>query len=100
MLNQKRQVLGNSLPVQWLGLHASTAGDMGSIPGWGTRNLHAVCPGLPVPHPPKKEKEKGLCYNVYSSHHSLNLFLKCCCLRCLKCLIMYPMLWQIPCYIK
>ena len=29
--------LGNSLEVQWLGLRASTAGGMGSIPGQGTR---------------------------------------------------------------
>ena len=29
--------IGNSLEVQWLGLHASAAGDTGSIPGWGTK---------------------------------------------------------------
>ena len=28
--------LGDSLVVHWLGLHASTAGGMGSIPGRGT----------------------------------------------------------------
>ena len=28
--------------VQWLGLLASTAGGMGSIPGQGTKILHAV----------------------------------------------------------
>ena len=28
--------------VQWLGLHASTAGDLGLTPGQGTRILHAV----------------------------------------------------------
>ena len=28
--------LGNSLVVQWLGLHVSTAGGMGSILGHGT----------------------------------------------------------------
>ena len=27
--------MGTSLAVQWLGLHASTAGGVGSIPGWG-----------------------------------------------------------------
>ena len=26
------------LAVQWLGLHVSTAGGMGSFPGWGTRS--------------------------------------------------------------
>ena len=25
------------MEVQWLRLYTSTAGDMGSIPGWGTR---------------------------------------------------------------
>ena len=33
--------IGNSLAVQWLGLHASTAGDKGSIPSQGTKILHA-----------------------------------------------------------
>ena len=33
---------GNSLVVQWLGLHASTAGGMGSIPGRGTKGLQAA----------------------------------------------------------
>ena len=28
---------GNSLAVQWLGLHDLTAEGMGSIPGWGTK---------------------------------------------------------------
>ena len=29
--------LGDFLAVQWLGLHASTAGDIGLIPGWGIK---------------------------------------------------------------
>ena len=33
---------GNSLAVQWLGLHASTAWGMGSVLGWGTKILYAV----------------------------------------------------------
>ena len=33
---------GTSLVAQWLGLHASTAGDMGVIPGWGTKILRAT----------------------------------------------------------
>ena len=37
--------------VQWLGLRASTAGGTGSIPGRGTKILHAVWHG-----PKKKEK--------------------------------------------
>ena len=32
--------LGNSLVVQWLGLRASTAGGMRSVPGRGTKILH------------------------------------------------------------
>jgi len=34
--------LGTSLAVHWLRLHTSTAGGMGSIPGWGTKILHAT----------------------------------------------------------
>ena len=33
---------GTSLAVQWLTFHASTAGDMGSIPGQGTKIPHAA----------------------------------------------------------
>ena len=33
---------GTSLAVQWLRLCASNAGDMGSIPGWGTKIPHAA----------------------------------------------------------
>ena len=33
---------GNSLAVQWLGIHASTAGRLGSIPGWATKILYAI----------------------------------------------------------
>ena len=28
--------------VQWLGIHASTAGGKDSVPGWGTNILHAA----------------------------------------------------------
>ena len=31
----------NSLVVPWLGLRASTAGGLGSIPRWGTKIPHA-----------------------------------------------------------
>ena len=33
--------IGTSHVVQWLGLHASTAGGTGSIPDWGTKIPHA-----------------------------------------------------------
>ena len=39
---------GNSLVVQWLGLHASTAGGPGLIPGWGTKIPRAA--GRLSPH--------------------------------------------------
>ena len=38
----KESGLGTSLAVQWLGLRASTAGDVGSIPGRGTKIPQAV----------------------------------------------------------
>ena len=41
-----------SLAVQWLRLHASTAGGMGSIPGWGTKIPHATWYGA------KKKRNK------------------------------------------
>ena len=34
--------LGSSLVAQWSGLHASTAGGTGSIPGQGTKTPQAV----------------------------------------------------------
>ena len=36
---------GISLAVQWLNLHISTAGSMGSLCGQGTKILHAVQQG-------------------------------------------------------
>ena len=36
---------GTSLAVQWLGLHASTAGGTGLIPGRGTKIPQASWPG-------------------------------------------------------
>ena len=37
--NKLLAAFGNSLAIQWLGLHAFAAGGMGSIPGWGTKIL-------------------------------------------------------------
>ena len=34
------KILGTSLVIEWLGLHASNAGAQGSIPGWGTKIPH------------------------------------------------------------
>ena len=41
-IRNKRGEIGSSLAVQWLRLHASTAGGVGSIPGQGTKILHAA----------------------------------------------------------
>ena len=37
LLKKKKKKKGNSLAVQWLGLHAFTAKGTGSVPGWGTK---------------------------------------------------------------
>ena len=38
----KKLITGTSLRVQWLRLHPTNAGSMGSIPGWGTKVPHTV----------------------------------------------------------
>ena len=38
----KTTMRGTSLEAQWLRLHASTAGGVGSIPGWGTKIPHVM----------------------------------------------------------
>ena len=51
---------GTSLVVQWLILHASTAGGTGWIPGWGTKIPQATWRGQ------KKKKvthERGIKFN-------------------------------------
>ena len=53
--------------VQWLGLHASTARGMGSIPGQGTKIPHAAH------HGQKKQKQKQKNLNqAIPSFHSYN----------------------------
>ena len=47
----------NSLVVQWLGCHASTAGDLGSIPGWGA--------GSPTPRGMAKKKKLLCCESSF-----------------------------------
>ena len=49
---------GIPLAVQWLGLHASTAGGPGSIPGHGTKILQA-------PQRGQKKKKKDIQYKQY-----------------------------------
>ena len=48
----KITMIGTSLAIQWLGLHASTAGGVGWIPGWGTN-----VPASHVARPKKKKKK-------------------------------------------
>ena len=50
---KKHQPQGTLLAVQWLRLHASTAGGTGSTPGWETKIQHASWYG-------KKKKKKVL----------------------------------------
>ena len=40
-----KRYLGNSLVIQWLGLHASIAEGTGSIPGQGTKSPQATWHG-------------------------------------------------------
>ena len=55
----KNYYFGNSLAVQWLRLHASIAGGTaGSIPGWGTKILHAMRRG--------QKKKKNCLFYEYS----------------------------------
>ena len=44
----KSDFMGTSLVVQWLKLHDFNAGDMGLIPGWGTKIPHAVRHGQKI----------------------------------------------------
>ena len=46
------------MEVQWLGLCASTAGGMGSIPGQGTKIPHAVWHGQKQNQDQKQTKQK------------------------------------------
>ena len=43
--------------VQWLGLHASTAGGMGAIPGQGTNILYALQQSLKKKNPNSNNKK-------------------------------------------
>ena len=53
--------------VQWLRLHASTAGEVDSTPGWGTKILHAAwC----------SEKKKGGGYSWDNPQHWEKNFMK------------------------
>ena len=67
MVIESKQRERTSLVVQWLGLCTSTAGGTGSIPGWGTKILHASLGGQKTPQnqknkpPQKREKPNIIC---------------------------------------
>ena len=42
--NSQESTVGTSLVVQWLRVHSSNARGVGSIPGGGTKILHAAWP--------------------------------------------------------
>ena len=60
------EIQGTSQAVQWLRLRASTAGGTGSIPGEGTRILHAAQCG-------QKKKKKRNTYNKIMCHRFVYL---------------------------
>ena len=59
-----------SLMVQWLRLHASKAGGVGSIPGWGTKILHALWHGHKSTG---KKKEKVGIERIFSCEQTESL---------------------------
>ena len=56
----KKKYLGNSLVVEWLGLHAFTAEGAGLIPGWGIRIPQATQRG-------QKEKKTWMKSKTFKS---------------------------------
>ena len=48
---------GNSLEVQWLGLHTFTAEGVGSIPGQGTKILQAAWCGQKIKNQNNKDED-------------------------------------------
>ena len=68
--------IGTSLAVQWVRLHASTAGGTGSIPGWGAK----IAASYAVQPKKKKKRNENICLyycfllnlaclNIFSSFH-------------------------------
>ena len=56
-----KYLLENSLEIQWLGLRASTAGGTGSIPGLGSKILHAA-------HQSQKNKSDWRIKKLFTKH--------------------------------
>ena len=72
-LLQKNVYSWSSLTVQWLGPCASTAGDMSSIPGWGTKIPHAMRHG--------QKEEKCLFSSAHQEKVLSTALGLCCCAR-------------------
>ena len=51
-------IRGTSLAIQWLKLLTTISGGTGSIPGWGTKILHAAWCGQKKK---EKRKKKSIC---------------------------------------
>ena len=77
LLWEKNSTPGTSLPVQWLRLHASTAGGMDSIPDQGTKSPHGTWGNQEKKkiQPPSKASEalRGLELSSPNSHCLLEL---------------------------
>ena len=80
--------VGNSLEVQWLGLHAFIAKDQGLIPGQGTKILQAMQRGQ------KKKKKK----KMYAPPFTAALFTIPKIWKELKCSLMYEWIKKLCVY--
>ena len=65
MYIENRRRIRTSIAVQWLRIHAFTAGGAGSIPVWGTKILSAVQNG-------QKKKKKEFIDKLLESISELN----------------------------
>ena len=63
---------GNSLAVQWLGRHASTAGGMGSIPGRSTKIPQATWSGQNKTNKKQQENYPSITYKYECKNLSQN----------------------------
>ena len=75
-------IVGNSLAIQWLGLGTSTVVSMGSIPGQGSKILHAV------QHGQKKKIQMWISMCAVALLHITFLMFLVHCLVCLYILIL------------
>ena len=72
---QQAPLARNSLVVQWLRLHGSTARGMGSIPGWGTKLSHARQCSQKKRKRERKKREK-ICLQCFKIGNVVLIWLK------------------------